>query len=133
MLRGPLLRRLAKITIAVNDEYTRKFPKRTLADIKIIYSDGREAVLVAEQVVNRQTVADLTETAASRRLIFNESDPDLGICTDTELLEKFERYATWGIGQERADRLQKSILSLQSENPGVVMEFLDSMLCPLTN
>jgi 2-methylcitrate dehydratase PrpD len=123
----------AKITIAVNDEYTREFPKRTLADIKVIFIDGREAVLAAEQVENSQSVEGPVEKAASRPLILNQSDPDLGICTETELLEKFERYAAWGIGWERADRLQKSILSLQSENPGVVMEFLDSMLCPLTN
>jgi 2-methylcitrate dehydratase PrpD len=123
----------AKITIAVDDEYTRQFPKRTLADIKIIYSDGREAVMTAEQVVNRQTVAVPAEKTASRRLIFNESDPDLGLCTETELLEKFERYAAWGIGLERADWMQKSILALRSDNPGAFREFLDSMLCPLSD
>jgi 2-methylcitrate dehydratase PrpD len=123
----------AKITIAVNDEYTRVFPKRTMADIKIIYNDGRETVLAAEQVVNLQTVAGHAEKTASPPLIVNESDPDLGICADTELLEKSERYATWGIGQERADRLRKSILALRADNPGSVMEFLDSLLCPLTN
>jgi hypothetical protein len=123
----------SKINMAVNDQYTRQFPKRTLADIKIIYSDGREAVLAADQVINRRNVAGSADIDASRPLILNASDPDLGICTEKKLLEKFERYAVWGIGQERSERLRENILSLRSGNLGAVTEFLDSMLCPVAD
>jgi 2-methylcitrate dehydratase PrpD len=121
-------RMCAKITLSVNDQYTRQFPGRTLADIKIIYSDGREAVLAAEQVLNRRNVADSPDIDASESLILNASDPDLGICAEKDVLEKFERYTVWGVGRQRTNRLSKSILSLKSEKPGVVTEFFDSML-----
>ena len=69
----------------------------------------------------------------SQRLILNKLDPDLGICTDLELVDKFEQYAEWGVGRKRANRLRKSVLSLRSDKPGAVKEFLDSLLCPLSN
>jgi 2-methylcitrate dehydratase PrpD len=124
-------RMCAKINIAVKDEYTDKFPKRTMADIKVMYNDGREAVLQADEVLNRQKAENSGEKAVAPGLILNASDPDLGICTPKELQEKFDRYAAWGIGRQRADRLRESILSLRSDAHGIVEYFLDSMLLPL--
>jgi 2-methylcitrate dehydratase PrpD len=123
-------RMCSKIRVKVKDEYTQVFPERTLVDVRFVYRDGRTAELRTDQVQTGNANFEATEDAQADTLFLNLLDPDMGICTEKELLDKYRRYAGWGIGEKRTNRLQKSILALRNDGNGVGGEFLNSMLSP---
>jgi len=57
-----------------------------------------------------------------------EFDPDLGICTQQMLFDKFYRFANWGVGAERVKQMQQVIFALRGGNHIAVTDFLDVML-----
>jgi 2-methylcitrate dehydratase PrpD len=116
-----------KVKIVVNDDYTQAFPKRTLADVRIRFVDGRTVELAAADVVND---GKIQISKASHSILINEFDPDLGICNQQALLDKFHRYASWGVGAERAGKMKQAIFALQGGNHETATDFLDVMLTP---
>ncbi|MDM8555397.1 hypothetical protein QUF75_11755 [Desulfococcaceae bacterium HSG7] len=117
-----------KIKIVVNDDYTAAFPKRTLADVRIEFADGRTADLPAKAVVNNGKIEN---SGDSEPILINEFDPDLGICTQQTLLDKFYRFANWGAGAERAEKMKQAIFALRGGNHKTASDFMDVMLTPL--
>ncbi len=116
-----------KVKIVVNDDYAEAFPQRTLADVRIRFADGSTASLQGADVVNDSQIRDGKD---SNSILINEFDPDLGICDQRALLDKFFRYAGWGVGADRAAQIQRSIFALRGGNHQAVTDFLDAMLTP---
>ena len=116
-----------KVKVVIKDDYTAAFPRRTLADIRIAFVDGRTVDLLATDVVNKDKIQ---RDNGSEPILINEFDPDLGICTQQMLLDKFYRFANWGVGAERADQMRPVIFSLRGGNHIAATDFLDVMLTP---
>jgi len=116
-----------KVKIVVNNEYTEAFPQRTLADVQIRFTDGSTACLQGADVVNDSEIRD---SQGSNSILINEFDPDLGVCDQQALIDKFSHYASWGVGADRAGQIQRSIFALRDGNHQAVTEFLDAMLTP---
>ncbi len=116
-----------KVKVVVNDDYTEAFPGRTLADVLIRFVDGRTVDLTASAVVDDNRVQDGKD---SNSILINEFDPDLGICDRQALLDKFHRFANWGVGADRAAQIQRAIFALRGGNHQAVTDFLDVMLTP---
>ncbi|MDM8544771.1 hypothetical protein QUF90_27180 [Desulfococcaceae bacterium HSG9] len=55
----------------------------------------------------------------------------VGICTQQTLLDKFYRFANWGAGAERAEKMKQAIFALRGGNHKAASDFLDVMLAPL--
>ncbi|MCP4286257.1 MAG: MmgE/PrpD family protein, partial [Gammaproteobacteria bacterium] len=116
-----------KVKVIVNDDYTEAFPGRTLADVRIRFVDGSTSDLHGASVVNDNRVQDSKD---SNSILINEFDPDLGICDRQALLDKFHRFAGWGVGMDRAAQIQGAIFALCGGNHQTVTDFLDVMLTP---
>ena len=119
-----------KVKVVVKDDYTAAFPKRTLADVRITFVDNRTIHLPATDVVNK---GKMQRGKGSETILINEFDPDLGICTQQILLDKFYRFANWGVGAKRAKQMQQVIFALHKGDKIAATDFLDVMLTPFDN
>ncbi|MCP3669241.1 MAG: MmgE/PrpD family protein [Gammaproteobacteria bacterium] len=113
----------SKIKIETNNDYTSVFPQRTLADVRIKRTDGSIFELLAKDVCNDDKTLD-----ADEMITFNHADPDLGICSGQDVLDKFDRYASWAVGVPRAEETKRVIFSLRGGGQMAVNEFLAVML-----
>ncbi|MCP4045850.1 MAG: MmgE/PrpD family protein [Gammaproteobacteria bacterium] len=114
-----------KIQIKVDDSYTTAFPERTLADVQIVFSDGRTVTLRAKDVVNS---AKPRSTNIDQPIRINEFDPDLGSCDQHALIAKFDRFANWGAGVDKAREIKQTIFALRGADHEGVKDFLETML-----
>ncbi len=56
------------------------------------------------------------QSNSNHPILINEFDPDLGICTPQTLLDKFDRFANWGVGANRAKQMKQAIFALRGGN-----------------
>ncbi|MCP4472676.1 MAG: MmgE/PrpD family protein [Gammaproteobacteria bacterium] len=116
-----------KVKVVVNDDYTQAFPGRTLADVRIRLVHGRTMELAAAAVVNNE---EIQPGEAGHSIPLNEFDPDLGVCNQQALIDKFHRYASWGVGPERAAQMKQVVFALRGGDHDAATDFLDAMLTP---